>query len=80
MIHYKFKCNGQIIGAVTKSEDQARNRLNTCFTDHARIRRREIIEYPMELISTSEVIRAEYHSKNKLEIKMAYYKKKNNVR
>ena len=87
MNQYKFKYNGvsfqdlqngQTISATARSEDQARNRLNTCFTEHARIRGKEVIEHPMALISTGEVSRVEYHSKNRLEIKIAYTKKRRN--
>lgn len=66
MNQYKFKYNGasfqdlqngQTISATARSEDQARNRLDTCFTDHARIRGKPIVEHPMTLISTGEASR-----------------------
>ena len=85
MNQYKFKYNGvsfqdlqngMIVGATARSEDQARNRLNTCFTDHARIRGKEVIEYPMTLISTTHATRVGYFRMNRIEIKIAYAKRR----
>ena len=76
MNRYKFKHNGQTISATARSEDQARNRLNTCFNDSARIRGKEVIESPMTLISIAAASRVGYFRMNRIEIKIAYAKRR----
>ena len=88
MNQYKFKYNGvsfqdlqngMIVGATARSEDQARNRLNTCFTHHVRIRGQEVIEYPMTLISITAASRVGYFRMNRIEIKLAYAEKRREI-
>ena len=79
MNQYKLKRNGQIVGATARSEDQARNRLNTCFNDSARIRGKEVIEYPMTLISIAAASRVGYFRMNRIEIKIAYAKRRREI-
>ena len=85
MNQYKFKYtgvsfqdlqNGQIVGATARSEDQARNRLNACFNNSARLRGKEVIEPSMTLISIAAASRAAYFRMNRIEIKIAYAKRR----